>query len=224
MRHASTDSSVDLDRLLKLRIIVARVGEMDLAQWWNTRSTVVSSFTIVKGAMIDETYKVFTSWDTAASKRANLDRLKETNYIGAPSEAWLRYVAKVFNRRFDPIGADRALLVLAKAAYPIERWRVVLLWHFGLLKGRQHKQFASYHVPGDVFLYVVHAMREGHVNAGRIIDNPDWRMFLMQAADVERELPRLHQFRKLDYEVAGSLVQLSLPCTSSCEYAEKMVA
>ncbi len=27
---------VDFDRLLKLRLIVARVGEMDLAKWWNT--------------------------------------------------------------------------------------------------------------------------------------------------------------------------------------------
>lgn len=28
---------IDLDRLLKLRLIVARFGEMDLAKWWNTR-------------------------------------------------------------------------------------------------------------------------------------------------------------------------------------------
>jgi hypothetical protein len=27
---------VDFDRLLKLRLVVARVGEMDLAKWWNT--------------------------------------------------------------------------------------------------------------------------------------------------------------------------------------------
>ena len=59
---------------------------------------------------------------------------------------------------------------------------------------------------------------------GKVIDAPDWRMFLMRPADVERELLRLHQFRKLDYQVAGSLVQLSLPCASSREYAERMVA
>ena len=41
---------------------------------------------------------------------------------------------------------------------------------------------------------------------------------------VERELLRLHQFRKLEYHVAGSLVQLSLPCGTSGEYAERMVA
>src|SRR5580765_5227803 len=28
---------IDLDRLLKLRLVVARVGEMDLAKWWNTK-------------------------------------------------------------------------------------------------------------------------------------------------------------------------------------------
>jgi hypothetical protein len=27
---------VDLEHLLKLRVVVARVGEMDLAKWWNT--------------------------------------------------------------------------------------------------------------------------------------------------------------------------------------------
>lgn len=30
-------ASIDLDRLLKLRLVVARFGEMDLARWWNTK-------------------------------------------------------------------------------------------------------------------------------------------------------------------------------------------
>lgn len=30
-------TSIDFDRLLKLRLVVARLGEMDLAKWWNTR-------------------------------------------------------------------------------------------------------------------------------------------------------------------------------------------
>jgi hypothetical protein len=29
--------AIDLDRLLKLRLLVARFGEMDLAKWWNTK-------------------------------------------------------------------------------------------------------------------------------------------------------------------------------------------
>ena len=31
-------SALDLDRLLKLRLVVARFGEMDIAKWWNTKS------------------------------------------------------------------------------------------------------------------------------------------------------------------------------------------
>jgi hypothetical protein len=30
-------SSIDLDRLLKLRLVVGRFGEMDIAKWWNTK-------------------------------------------------------------------------------------------------------------------------------------------------------------------------------------------
>ncbi len=32
----SSNPDLDFDRLLKLRLVVARVGEMDLAKWWNT--------------------------------------------------------------------------------------------------------------------------------------------------------------------------------------------
>jgi hypothetical protein len=28
---------IDLDRLLKLRLVIARFGEMDLSRWWNTK-------------------------------------------------------------------------------------------------------------------------------------------------------------------------------------------
>jgi len=59
------------------------------------RANVASSFTLIKGAMIDETYAVFAAWDFARSKRENLDRLRDQNFIGASSATWLRDVAKV---------------------------------------------------------------------------------------------------------------------------------
>jgi hypothetical protein len=33
----SSSAPLDLERVLKLRLVVARFGEMDLAKWWNTR-------------------------------------------------------------------------------------------------------------------------------------------------------------------------------------------
>ena len=51
-----------------------------------------------------------------------------------------------------------------------------------------------------------------------------WRVFLTDACDVERELFRLHQFRRVHYGVAGSLAQRELPCASVADYAQEMVA
>ena len=45
-------------------------------------------------------------------------------------------------------------------------------------------------------------------------------MFLMDSSGVEREIMRLHQYRKLHYEVAGSLAQLKLRNSSLSEYVK----
>ena len=258
----------------------------------SARSHVASSFTLIKGAMIDETYAVFAAWDFVLSKRENLDRLRRENFIGASTTTWLRDVAKVLNRRFDPNGRDRPLALLAKSGCPIDEWKPLLLWHitrdefllrdfllnwlfptfasgtycirtddlyahlqsigrrggttehawskttlnrvatallkiavdFGLLRGSVVKEFVSYHLPERSFLYLLYAIREEMHSPRKVLESEDWRMFLMTPADVERELLLLHQYRKLEYQVAGSIVELTLPCTSACEYAERMVA
>lgn len=257
-----------------------------------SRANITSSFTVIKGAMIEETYAVFAAWDFDRTKRENLDRLRSENFIGAGSATWLRDVAKVLNRRFEPGERDRALVVLAKHGLPIDEWKPLLLWHmtrdeflvrdfletwlfdvyeagtfrvrhedvekyldgihargastehawseettkrvaagllkiavdFGLLRGSVVKEFASFHLPERSFLYLLHAMRDQQLSPSKVIASQQWRLFLMRPSDVEQELLRLHQYRKLDYQVAGSLIELSLPCTSTVEYAERMVA
>ena len=36
-----TENDLDMNRLLKLRLLVARFGEMDQARWWNTHGDVL---------------------------------------------------------------------------------------------------------------------------------------------------------------------------------------
>jgi hypothetical protein len=255
------------------------------------RSNVVSSFTIVKGSLINETYAVFRDWDYGLSKLENLRHAREENTMGATSANWALNVAKVINRRFDPPGRDRPLVELAKSGCDQEVWKPLLLYHmtrdeflardflinwlypqftagayrlhaddvvpylkalgkkkgiewsgswsastlervasgllriavdFGLLKGAQAKEFASYHLPEQSFLYLLHALTDSEANARRVIDAEDWHMYLMDSGDVERELLRLHQFRKLHYEVAGSLAQIKLPAPSAADYAREL--
>ena len=256
------------------------------------RASVASSFTIIKGALINESYAVLAAWDLDRSKRENLDRLRHENFIGAPTSTWLRDLAKVLNRRLEPEGRDRALVMLAQSGCDVIEWKPILLWHitrdefllrdflenwlfpaydagvsrvqsvevqaylrgtakrggvtehawseatlervaagllkmaveFGLLRGKAVKTFNAYSLPERSFLYLLHVLREANPNPRNIIEAPDWRMYLMRPADVEQEILRLHQFQKLDYQVAGSLAQMKLPCATSAQYAERMVA
>lgn len=256
------------------------------------RSHVASSFTVLKGAMVDETYAVFAAWDFGSTKKDNLERLRRENFIGVRTAARLRDFIFVLNRRFDPNNRDRALVRLAQSGCSVEEWKPILLWHmtrdefllrdfminwlfptfiagtyrvrpediyehlrsvrirggkiehawsettlnrvsaallkmavdFGLLRGSVVKEFAGYHLPEQSFLYLIYALRDHNQSPRKVLASEDWHMFLMQPSDVERELLRLHQYRKLDYQIAGSIVQLTLPCANACEYAERMVA
>jgi hypothetical protein len=95
----------------------------------------------------------------------------------------------------------------------------------GLLAGKgSRKQFAPAHLSDRCFLYYAHAIAEAENSTSRIPQSKLWRLALIRPEEVRDSLLRLHQFRKLEYEVAGSLVQLTLPCASSREFAERMVA
>ncbi len=251
----------------------------------------ITSPLAIKGALIEETYGVFTAWNFALSKTDNLKRARENNTMGAGSASWANNVSWALSRRFDPAGRDRPLVDLAKAGFDREAWQPLLLYHmtrdeflvrdflvnwlfpqfragayrlraddvfpyleglskqrniqwsgswsdstlkrvssgllriatdFGLLQGSQTREFASYHLPEESFLYLMHAMMDREANARRVIDAEDWRLFLMGAEDVERELLRLHQFRRIEYQVAGSLAQIKLPAASAADFAREL--
>jgi len=256
------------------------------------RSNIASSFTMLKGALIEESYSYLADWDPSRTKEENIRHWKDRNPVGLRTATWLRDVAFVMSRRFDPAGRDQPLRELAKNHCELQEWKPILLWHitrdefvlrdflenwlygayeagvfrvraedlyahlrslpsrggvlfkawsettvdrvahallvmardFGFLRGSVVKEFASYHLPERSFLYLLHAMRDQNLSSGKLVGAPDWRMFLMRPADVEHELLRLHQFRKLEYQVAGSIVELRLPYPTSRQYAERMIA
>ncbi|MBM4368416.1 MAG: DUF1819 domain-containing protein, partial [Deltaproteobacteria bacterium] len=66
-----------------------------------SRAGVVSSFTLIKGAMIDETWTAFRTWEHDETPRKNLERICADNPFSA-SVNWRRDIRKVLNRRIDP--------------------------------------------------------------------------------------------------------------------------
>ena len=95
----------------------------------SSRAGVVSSFTIIKGSMIEETYAVMRDWDFTRTREENLRDVRDNNTIGASSANWLRDVYKVLHRRFDPDHADRPLALLAKHGISLDVWKPIQLWH-----------------------------------------------------------------------------------------------
>jgi hypothetical protein len=90
---------------------------------------------------------------------------------------------------------------------------------FDLMRGTIAREFVSYHLPDEAFLYLLHAARELQPNAHRLISLADWRMYRLDAASVQQELFRLHQYHRLHYEVAGTIGELRLPHESAVAYA-----
>lgn len=76
----------------------------------------------------------------------------------------------------------------------------------------------------DALLFHVHLIAELEGSAARVVESRYWRSAFMSPSDVHAALLRLHQFRRLDYQVAGSLVQLSLPYGSAVACAEAVAA
>jgi len=249
----------------------------------------LSTRLIRKGALLEETHRVFLEWDISKSFDENLSHAREFNTPAADNQGWLKEVIATISSRWRHDPGLPAIVHLAQRS-GLDVWRPCILWHigqvdelyyrfatewlfeefesgafrlrtadvvpfvekltasraaekqglseyglkraardllrmaadFGLLKGSSVREFNSYHLPEESFLYLLHAMYEVHGNARDVVHSPDWRLYLMSPEDVERELFRLHQFRKLRYEVAGSLIELTLPCSSAAAFVEEL--
>lgn len=255
------------------------------------RHDLISSTSIIRAGLVEETYAALRDWDFQTSKPENIKRLSQAPTVAAVSESWRKDILQAISRRLDPGGRDRSLTILAQCGFSLENWKPLLLWHitrdeyllrsflvdwffearasgkssvtaddveaflrskdiakrtkspwqpvtvrrlsnallqnaldFGLVTGTARKEFVSYHLPEESFVYILHAMADAEPNARRIVDSRDWRMYQMDTSDVERELLRLHQYHKVHYQVAGSLAQLKLPSASSGSYAQELCA
>ncbi len=249
----------------------------------------LSTRLIRKGALLEETHRVFIEWDATRSFDENLEHAREQNIPAADNESWLKEVISTISSRWRREPSLPNIVALAQSVN-FDIWRPCVLWHigqvdelyyrfatewlyqeyqagafrlrtddvvpfvqevtadraagdkglseygtkraardllrmasdFGLLNGTVAREFRSYHLPEKSLLYVIYAIHDLVGSAQEVVASRDWRLFLMSRNDVERELFRLQQFRKLRYEVAGSLVELSLPCGSISEYIEEI--
>ena len=94
---------------------------------------------------------------------------------------------------------------------------------FGLLEGEgPAKTFSSVHLSDELILYFCHIIAAVESSTSRVLTSELWKLLLLNQDQVHAHLLRLHQCRKLGYHVAGSIVELTLPCASACEYKSRV--
>jgi hypothetical protein len=257
----------------------------------NKKTLSYSTRLLRKGALVEESYRVFACWEPRDSVAQNLERIRNTNPVGARNGSWLREVTTTMSGRFSIGDALAPLACLAKAQYPLERWKFCLLWHlgstdglflrfmqeflfpqhedgiaafetsaalsfvesierekllgaplsdygrvrmardlfrmaaaFGLVEGQSRRRFTHVVIPDDAIVYALHSLQADIPSVSRALQSRRWHLFLLAPATVERELLNLHQLRRLRYEQAGSIRELSLPHASLLEFARSLTS
>jgi len=95
---------------------------------------------------------------------------------------------------------------------------------FGIVTGQQIRRFAQVTIPDDAFLYALYSLQGEFPSVSRALQSTRWRLFLVSPGAVERELLNLHQFRRLRYEHAGSIRELTLPHDSLLEFTRSLTS
>lgn len=90
---------------------------------------------------------------------------------------------------------------------------------FGMLKGLRNKQIAAIYVPVAAFCYIAFYLHLLGVSGKRLLESPEWRLFLLEAQDVERLFIDAHQVHLLEYRAAGSVIRIDFPVANMEEYS-----
>jgi hypothetical protein len=99
-----------------------------------------------------------------------------------------------------------------------------LAGQFGFLEGKVQRRIRNPVIPEDAILYAVYSLRELGKNLDQLFNSDRWKLFLLHPSQIEQELLNLHQFRRLSYERAGTIRDLSLPHANLVAFAESLVA
>lgn len=90
---------------------------------------------------------------------------------------------------------------------------------FGILEGSVNKQLAYPFLTPEAFAFVAFRLHLGGNSGNALLDDPEWRLFLLPGGTAERLFLEAHQERLLEYHAAGSVVRIDFPAETLEEYA-----
>lgn len=94
---------------------------------------------------------------------------------------------------------------------------------FGVLQGAVKKRIGANYLPLAAFAYIAFYLYQLQPSGEKLLHHPDWQLFFLTTADIERLFIQAHQQHLLEYYAAGSIIRIDFPTTSLEEYARVIV-
>ena len=94
---------------------------------------------------------------------------------------------------------------------------------FGLLQGNVTKTIAPPFIPLDAFVYIAFIIHQDIGSGDMLIQNSEWKLFLLNTEDVERLFIKAHQEGLLEYYAAGDVIRIEFPEDNILEYVKHVV-
>jgi len=85
---------------------------------------------------------------------------------------------------------------------------------FGVLTGKVLKRIAPPHLPIPCFVYIAFLIKQETPSGQRVLEHPDWRLFLLDNAAVERLFMEAHQQGYLQYHALGNIIRIEFEQTT----------
>lgn len=101
----------------------------------------------------------------------------------------------------------------------VARGLLAALRDFGVLEGAAHKRLVLAHLPLGAFAFVAFVISLSEPSGERLIHHPDWRLYLLSPALVERMLIEAQQYRLLQFQAAGRVARIDFPAHDIEGYA-----
>lgn len=115
----------------------------------------------------------------------------------------------------------------ADTSLRIAQGLLATLRDFGVLTGAVQKRLAAMHLPVEAFAYIAFLLSRREGRAVGLVQSPEWRLFLLQPAAVERLFIEAQGRHLLTYHAAGNIVRVDFPTDpnqgSLEEYARTLV-
>lgn len=94
---------------------------------------------------------------------------------------------------------------------------------FHILEGKVRKNIAPVYLPVESFTYIAFLLNKKSPGGEKIINHPDWKLFLLTPNLVEKLFLEAHQHGYLRYYAAGSIIRITFKQNTLLEIVNEII-